>query len=508
MTKLLERNVKFITSPRGIAAFIATTLILLATIRASLFPGVGGDDGEQLIFAQAFSWGYQIRNPPLVTWLLIGVQAGLGPTVASIVLLRGLVLGCIFLLIYLITDQLCRDRRLAALATGSLLLIFYVGWKAIHGFTHTITVTAFYLLALYLTLRIWEAPSRPLLIALGLTLGLGLLAKYIFLLFAIALILAALTIPSLRGRIISPWLLIGFAISLPLVIPQGQWLLAHVPENHLVRGESDLSLLENLRRTGSGIFRLLTGVIGFLLPLWLFITVIFWPALRRPPTLNEPAAERIRLFSRLYTVLVTLAVITIIVVQSDRLRSHYMFVLVPLVPLIFSRYGPAFQAEQIRRYAAVISTAGVVLIGSLVGKFFIEPLVCDHCEDHIPYDDFARQLREAGFKGGTIFAYFQYDPLAGNLKSKFPGSRVVSAKHPDVIAPQKHPSGQCLVIWPLVGVPEPNTATIRTGNESPLNLGISQSTPWRQLTSTLLPYRDRKHKLGYVLLENGAGECR
>ena len=134
MTTLLERNANFITSPRGIAVYIAATLILLATIRTSLFPGIGGDDGEQIVFAQAFSWGYQIRNPPLVTWLLIGVQVGLGPTVASIVVLRGLVLGCIFLLTYLITDQLCRDRRLAALATGSLLIIFYLGWKALSKF--------------------------------------------------------------------------------------------------------------------------------------------------------------------------------------------------------------------------------------------------------------------------------------------------------------------------------------------------------------------------------------
>ena len=508
MTTLLERNANFITSPRGIAVFIAATLILLATIRTSLFPGIGGDDGEQLVFAQAFSWGYQIRNPPLVTWLLIAVQVGLGPTVASIVVLRGLVLGCIFLLTYLITDQLCRDRRLAALATGSLLIIFYLGWKVIHGFTHTAAVTAFYLLALYLTLRIWEAPSRPLLTALGFTLGLGLLAKYIFLLFAIALILAALSIPSLRVRIISPWLFVGFAISLLFVIPQGQWLMAHVPDNHLVRGEGNLSLLENLSRTGNSIFRLLIGVIGFLLPLWFFIAVIFWPALRDPPALDESAAERIRLFSRLYAVLVALAVITIIIVQSDRPRSHYMFILVPLVPIFFFRYGLAFQTNQIQRYAAVISTASVVLIGSLIGKFFIEPLVCHHCEDHIPYDDFARQLRETGFKGGTIFAYFQYDPLAGNLKVRFPDSRVVSAKHPNVIAPLKHPPAQCLLIWPLVGVPEPNTATIRTGNESPLKLGLPQSTPWRRLTSSLLPYRDRRHELGYILLENGAGECR
>jgi len=60
-----------LASPRGFLVFITLLLVVLGVLRATLFPGTGGDDGEQLIFAQEFAWGYQARNPPLYTWLVI-----------------------------------------------------------------------------------------------------------------------------------------------------------------------------------------------------------------------------------------------------------------------------------------------------------------------------------------------------------------------------------------------------------------------------------------------------
>lgn len=508
MASLLERNAAIITSPRGFLTFIAMTLTALALIRAFAFPGVGGDDGEQLVFSQFIDWGYQVRNPPMVTWLLIGLQKLTGPSVLSIVALRMLIVFAIYLLSFRLARMVLDNDRLATLSAGSLLMVFYVGWNTIHGFTHTSLVTVFYLAATILVWRLRGRARRADQVALGVVLGLGLLAKYAFLLYALALLIAAAFETETRKRLISGWLVAGFALTLPLVVPQALWLLDFAPADHLSRIDSTYSTLDVVMQKVKGIVRLVPAVIGFLLPLLVVWLAVFWTALRHPPEVPDERRADLKLFERLFFLLLAIAAIAILAIQSDRLRSHYLFVLIPLMPYFFLRFGRGLSDIQIRRFAAVISLAGVTLIAALVAKYFIEPLVCGHCEDHVPYDTFSDELRDAGFKQGTIFAYFHKDPLAGNLRVRFPGSRVVSAKHPRIVPPSRHAPGQCLIVWPVKGAVEPKSATILTANQSPLATGVALDHPSKKISGYLPPYGKRLHQLEYVLIEKGAGMCR
>lgn len=508
MHGLLERNAAIVTSPRGFLALIATTLALLALIRAFLFPGVGGDDGEQLVFSQFFDWGYQLRNPPLVTWLLIGLQELTGPTVFSIVLLRGLALFAVYALSFGVALELLGERRIAALSAGSLLMIFQVGWNTIHGFTHTTFVTAFYLAALYLVLRLGRAPSVWGRVLFGAVLGFGLMAKYSFALFALALVIAALFERDLRRAILSPWVALGVALSLPVVVLQLTWLVEQAPSHYLVRGEVPLSLGENALRILKTLLRVCLSVVGFVMPFAVLRLAVFWRAVRSRPKPEGERAARLRFLERMLMIIAIAAFGAIAIIQADRPRSHYLFVLVPFVPYLFLRFGAAFTAVQIRRYAALVTLSAVVLVTALVTKYFVEPLICGHCEDHVPYDSFARQLRDAGFKGGTIFAYFHKEPLAGNLRVRFPHDRIVSAKHPKAIPPKRQPPGQCLVVWPVKGSVEPKSATVRGANESPLATKLPYDYPSRVITAPLSPWGKRPQQLEFLIVEGGAGGCR
>ena len=508
MATLLDRNAAVITNPRGFALFVAATLTILGLIRTFLFPGVGGDDGEQLVFSQFFDWGYQIRNPPLVTWLLIGVQKVTGAGVFSIVALRMVILFTIYLLAVRTGERLFDNPRIARLSAGSLLMVFYMGWNTMHGFTHTSLVTAFYMAALLLVLELRAAPTPAKALALGITLSLGLLAKYSFAVFAFALIAAALFDRDLRRRLRSPWLLIGILIPLPLVVPQFLWLLEHIPKDHLTSADGTYDAVDIAWQKAKSLLRLIPAIIAFFLPFWVIWLAVFWRALRQAPPAPDQARAHLTLLKRLFWLLLALAAVAITVISRDRLRSHYYFVLLPMLPWLFLRIAPAITETQIRRYAAIISLAALTLIGTLVGKYFIEPLVCNQCEDHIPYDDFAAQLREAGFEQGTIFAFFHKDPLAGNLRVRFPDSRVVSAKHPQVVPPRRHSGTQCLIIWPVKGAVEPKSATIRTANESELATKLPYDYPSQVLTANLPPWGKAPHQLEFVLIDEGRGNCR
>ena len=63
MATLLERNSVFITNSHGFTLFVTIVLATLGLISRFLFPGAGGDDGEQLAFSPIFRLGLPNSHP-------------------------------------------------------------------------------------------------------------------------------------------------------------------------------------------------------------------------------------------------------------------------------------------------------------------------------------------------------------------------------------------------------------------------------------------------------------
>jgi len=505
-SRIAERNAALITDPRSFSVFIVIVLATAGTLRVALFPGVGGDDGEQLVFSQFFAWGYQVRNPPLITWLLIALQKVLGPTEISVVVLRMSILAGIYFVTLRLGQRLLDDQRLAPLGAGALLMIFYVAWNTIHGFSHSTMVTFWYAVAVLMILRIADNQSLLNFVLLGFVIGLGILTKYSFVVFLVSLIGAAVLDQHVRRALLSPALILSLLIAGALLFPHAEWYLANKPAG-FIAAERELAFGENLLRIAKGLLHMVVAAAGFLLPLWLLLLIVFRTSLRKPATSAARSKPYLHLLERTALFIFMFAIIGIVAVESDRIRTHYMFFL-SLFPLyFFMRFGTRMRALDIRRFSALISLAGVVVVGGLVGKYMIEPLVCGHCEDHIPYDDFADQLRRAGFEQGTIYAFFHRDPLPGNLRTRFPESRTVSAKHPGAVPPRQHKPAQCLIIWPVIGAVHPKSATIRGANKV-LKTNLPHNYPSKVITATLPPYGKRRHQLAFVLIPEGKGDCR
>ena len=100
LTRALAANFRFVTSAAGFHLLVGAFVTAAFVLRAFLFPGIGGDDGEQLVFAQFLAGGYQTRNPPLYTWLVILVQSALGVGIAATLAVRFVLLGLIYVLLH------------------------------------------------------------------------------------------------------------------------------------------------------------------------------------------------------------------------------------------------------------------------------------------------------------------------------------------------------------------------------------------------------------------------
>ena len=128
LASLLDRNLAVLTERPGVPGVVLTLVLSLMFIRVGLFPGTGGDDGEQLIFSQFFDWGYQVRNPPLYTWLVIALSFVTGPTLWAVNIVKFTLLAGMYLMLWRAARYVIQDPRLAALAGLAPVLLYYIAW--------------------------------------------------------------------------------------------------------------------------------------------------------------------------------------------------------------------------------------------------------------------------------------------------------------------------------------------------------------------------------------------
>src|SRR5262245_42226133 len=162
-----------------LASYLAVHLLLRLALSPSLIP----DESSLALFSQSLDWGYS-EQPPLYSWLVWGAVRLLGLSIFSLTLVRMLVLAAVPLALYATARAVLRDRSRGLLCVFSLFLFPSLAWNALNYLTHSLllcaislaTARAFLLLP---SRRSWQAYAM-----LGLWLGLGMLAKYNFALFA------------------------------------------------------------------------------------------------------------------------------------------------------------------------------------------------------------------------------------------------------------------------------------------------------------------------------------
>ena len=183
-------------------------------LRLLLSTALTADDAREAVLAQSLQWGYQARQPPLYNWLA-GRAFRLArprPPRADAPQVRG--------------RSSSPSARVPGRAPGpdgsasrhlrrfSFLLIVPISWTIHEALTHSVTVIAACAGTVYALLRLDAAPGPRAYAGLGLAVGLGLLSKFTYVLFLVALVLAALTLERFRARLLRPAILITALVAI------------------------------------------------------------------------------------------------------------------------------------------------------------------------------------------------------------------------------------------------------------------------------------------------------
>lgn len=194
---------------------------------------IGFDEGEQLIVTQDLAFGYS-SQPPLYNWLQFGFFQLFGMNPFAMIALKQSILLGIFAVTYLAWRKSGLNVARAAACTFSMVLITEVGWELQRTRTHLAAAVLMSSLFVLCTFHIFQSEKHcsrfqkiGLYSLLGLIVGLGVLAKYNFLVLPVAIAIAAMFFKPFRDRVLSPWVLLSILTALLVVLPHVFWVLAN-----------------------------------------------------------------------------------------------------------------------------------------------------------------------------------------------------------------------------------------------------------------------------------------
>ena len=200
--------------------------LLHVLIRLVISQGAELDEAEQLLLSQSFAIGYT-DQPPLYTWLLIGVEAIFGVDILSLAILKNLLLFITHLCLFLAARILLNDAYLAALTALSLWLVPQIAWESHRDLTHSVLVTSLSSGFFYVMVTLLHSGQMRQYLLLGCLLGLGALSKHSFLFFAAALFGAVLSQRAGRDRLLDRRMLLAGVLAGGVALPYFLWLFEH-----------------------------------------------------------------------------------------------------------------------------------------------------------------------------------------------------------------------------------------------------------------------------------------
>jgi hypothetical protein len=216
--------------PFSLAGVVSIGLLygfVYAGMRLAISHNLPQDDVTSNVLAQTLEPGYVLKQPPLYEWMLWSVQRVTGPTLPSFLILKYGLLTATFAFLYLVAKRLFADRRWAAIAALSPLLLYHIGWNLHEGVTQTMALICAVAASMWSFMRLVERGSSVDYVLFGAIVGLGLLSKYSFAGFLVVLLGSALLQPVLRARLLDWRLLLSVrttaVITAPFVTHLADW---------------------------------------------------------------------------------------------------------------------------------------------------------------------------------------------------------------------------------------------------------------------------------------------
>ncbi len=494
---MIERLFRRFPNPRGLFLLLAGYFLLQWLLRLFLGGGYEMDEAEQLVLGQRLQLGYS-PDPPLYTWLQIPLFRLLGEGLPALSLLKNLLLFGTYASAWFVARHAGLGRDQAALAALSLLLLPGIGWESQRDLTHTVLVTALAAATLWAAMALLDGRRDwGQYLLLGLVLGLGLISKWNYWLFATALLLSLL---SLRpGLLLNRRFAVAGLLALIIAAPFLFWMVTNLEVATATSYKLEAVSGGYGSRFGKGLYSLVKSLLEFGALFLLLFLLLFRPWRGEGQVAGERPAG-LGLLVRLFWVTLGLLVLFLVASGGTVFRSRWMLPLFHFLPLLlFALAGPGiWNLVAVRRYGRLLLLVMALIPLGLAARVYLAPLTGNYTKPHFPGRGLALALRQAAGPAPLVIAQDTF--IGGNLKP-YLGDALVAA--PAVDFPLQRlldgRSGPVLVVWNVdqsATMPVPLRAYLRQRLPAiPAAVAASGVVVHRYRLSD-----DRHYRLGWQLL--------
>jgi len=455
---------------RTLLLVFAGYFLLQAISRGLISETLGMDDAQESLLAQKWSWGYG-PQPPLYTWLVIIFSNIFGLSSFTMALLKNALLFGIYILTYFIARRITRSHLVAVSAAVALQFMPSIAYEAHRELTHSILASFMVLATLLAFLRLQEsdkegAPPRqggvlpssvPSLSAsghyllLGVLGGLGMISKYNYSIFYVALFLAALSLKSWRPTVLSIRAAGALALTLLILAPNLLWIRNHPDLAFSSAGKFDIDPTHSIKSMVHGVGSWASTCLDQAGILVLIFVLLSWREFfaRRSKSKVQPVpadlnihTNGIRLFLRMFLFSSLIIVLGIIISGATNCRNRWLQPLVIPMPILvvmmFQKHLNSRRFKIISLLATIVAVGvtigapGRVLLTERLGK--VEGL-------NMPYKGLARQIAKPLANASMI--YCADTAMAGNLRVWFPDKAITAPG----LAKLYPPEPRCALVW-------------------------------------------------------------
>lgn len=420
------------------------------------------DDAEQIDYAQNILLGYPIPQPPLYSWLSWVMFKTFSTGLFALTLLKYMLIFLTFWFTWLVSGQLFQHIQTRYIATFSYLLMPSFAWHMHQGFTHTILLGFGIILSLHALLSLKDNNSIKNYLYFGFSLGIGLMAKYSFLLFMVPLLISAVTVAPFRKIIIKRKILLSIGVFILIIGPHAYWLTQHYQEIFLsidqkLKVTSDNLLVDRIKSVGQ-----FTGAaIAFVVPFSLIFIINSW---RKIFNIDKQASkdDSALLLNRFYLIILVSIILLAIFVSMPHFKVRWFHPLMMIFPLwMLARIErKTLLSKSIMRWFAVITIIFTILILSIrIAQVTIGPELGKYGRLNRPIIETFDKLPESAIKSSIIKTEDGF--IGSHLLSHYQRNNIVIEDR-NFRKEYYENSTQCLWLWDddtPYAVPKINKAT-------------------------------------------------
>jgi len=366
------------------------------------------DQAQQLVLSQDLSLGYGAQ-PPLYTWLVNLLFSMTGPHRSVLLALKAALLSALVLGFVKIGRELEFDSRQQILAVMGIALVPSIIWESQRDLTHSVLATVISTWTLWSLFRLHRNASWGNYTMFGLLVGLGLLSKYNYGVFVLALLAAAFVTPGFRERLLSSNMLVSLAIIVLVFLPHLLWIISHADQalasSHKFKIQDSAS--------SEAIFAVVLAPLAFLGPL----VMAYGLSWRRRATAHAVTGSGSKLLSRLLMILLALLLVLVVTSGASNIKSRWLQPLLFFVPILFVIWGIAKPRIFIGIGLAMMLATALLL----PGRTLTASMTGIVARPNLPYMQIGEKLRDTTGIPDVIIS--PQELLAGNMRLVFPNTR-------------------------------------------------------------------------------------